>query len=388
MKQTNQSTSAGCLIIVGLLVFCGGLALGYWQVFPIAKKIVDKSGWQATQCLVLESRVVSEQSSDGVQYSARFVLEWEASGTRYTGGQLGLMEYSSSSSSAHEKAVERFPEGSENVCFYRIEQPDFAVLDRSVPWFFWLLTALAVLLSLVGAYLVLGSLGLVSMSTGTQRQAAQIPSRKNATLKPLKTPVGSAVLFFVFSLCFGGATLFMIRQLADDDSTFLRIFVGVFSLVSIACFIGFFKNCLRLFNPVPKVIISSARPRPGEKVRMRVSWSGKWERLDTIKIFLRAFEEVTYQQGTDRRTDTHEFFKETIFTSRKAERTFGQGASQTVELTIPRDQMHSFESNNNAIKWQLEIEGEIARWPDVDYQFALFIAPKAYADVIFSDDSM
>ena len=45
------------------------------------------------------------------------------------------------------------------------------------------------------------------------------------------------------------------------------------------------------------------------------------------------------------------------------------------ELTIPSETMHSFEGDANKIIWEIKVEGEIARWPDVGENFPITIRP-------------
>jgi hypothetical protein len=47
-----------------------------------------------------------------------------------------------------------------------------------------------------------------------------------------------------------------------------------------------------------------------------------------------------------------------------------------VGFAIPDDTMHSFEAQNNKIDWELAVEGEIKRWPDVKSSFEITVLPK------------
>mgnify|MGYP001826188681 FL=1 len=37
--------------------------------------------------------------------------------------------------------------------------------------------------------------------------------------------------------------------------------------------------------------------------------------------------------------------------------------------------MHSFEADRNKIIWEIKVEGEIVRWPDIDQNFPITIRP-------------
>ena len=51
------------------------------------------------------------------------------------------------------------------------------------------------------------------------------------------------------------------------------------------------------------------------------------------------------------------------------------------EIVIPRDTMHSFTADSNKIIWEIKVEGEIARWPDVGQNFPIEICPMRIEDV-------
>jgi hypothetical protein len=57
-------------------------------------------------------------------------------------------------------------------------------------------------------------------------------------------------------------------------------------------------------------------------------------------------------------------------TSNIAEVTTGQ-----VGFVLPADTMHSFEAENNKIAWNLEIRGDIPKWPDVRESFPITVVP-------------
>jgi hypothetical protein len=38
--------------------------------------------------------------------------------------------------------------------------------------------------------------------------------------------------------------------------------------------------------------------------------------------------------------------------------------------------MHSFAARNNKITWTLRVRGEIPKWPDIDDEYPVHVAPK------------
>ncbi len=43
--------------------------------------------------------------------------------------------------------------------------------------------------------------------------------------------------------------------------------------------------------------------------------------------------------------------------------------------------MHSFAAPSNKIVWEIKVEGEIARWPDVNQNFPISIHPMRVEDI-------
>jgi len=52
-------------------------------------------------------------------------------------------------------------------------------------------------------------------------------------------------------------------------------------------------------------------------------------------------------------------------------------ASGRVGMVLPHETMHSFEADNNKIIWDLDIRGDIHRWPDVKESFKITVTPVA-----------
>jgi len=82
-------------------------------------------------------------------------------------------------------------------------------------------------------------------------------------------------------------------------------------------------------------------------------------------------EEVTYRRGTSTATDKK------VFATFELVNVGHSGILRTgsVQLKIPADTMHSFDSRNNKVIWAIQVQGDIPRWPDIKDEFPLTIQP-------------
>jgi len=87
-------------------------------------------------------------------------------------------------------------------------------------------------------------------------------------------------------------------------------------------------------------------------------------------------ESATYQQGTDRRTETHTDVIETILQGGPVDGA-RQGSPWRVDFTLnlPPDIMHSFEAGNNSIKWYFQVERTYPDLPETKANLHLPIYP-------------
>ena len=137
--------------------------------------------------------------------------------------------------------------------------------------------------------------------------------------------------------------------------------------------IGFvIHQFLALFNPRVTLRLSSAAIPLGGVAELSWNVSGKREAIDAFKITLQGREEATYQRGTKTYTDKKIFYELKLISATQTT----EIAKGNVGLIIPEDTMHSFEAQNNKIIWQLEVHGEIDRWPDIKQNHKITITPK------------
>ena len=106
---------------------------------------------------------------------------------------------------------------------------------------------------------------------------------------------------------------------------------------------------------------------------MQLEWSATkpLTKVRNLKISLQGNEAATYRRGTNSVTDNSTFFYDILLE-------LDQPATQqrgTLELTIPLDSMHSFDSGNNKIIWQIRVNGDIPRFPDIQNTYPITVRP-------------
>ena len=215
-----------------------------------------------------------------------------------------------------------------------------------------------------------------------RRAAEEITAEKSAAddsplfLKPQVGPVGKVSGSLFFALFWNGIVSVFVWQAwkgwdQGNPDWFLTIFLIPFVLVGLASF-GFVGHfLLALANPRPRLTLTPGSPRLGDEFRLEWRFTGRAGRLRSIRIFIEGREEATYQRGTDTITE-REIFATFDLAKTQNDWEIPQGV---VDLMIPSDSMHSFEADANKIIWEIKIEGEIVRWPDIGQNFPISVRP-------------
>jgi hypothetical protein len=209
------------------------------------------------------------------------------------------------------------------------------------------------------------------------RISAVGPARPGAViLRPAQHRLMRPIFLTVFGGIWSGVVwFFALRENgafrnpgADWGNT---LFLGFFALAGLGLLLGAVHQWLALANPEPTLTFSQAEVRVGGSVQLDWTWTGAVHKLRKLVVTLEAREQVTYKRGTSTSRDHHIFHRSHPVDTTDAVR-IGAG---TVEVVVPADTMHSFESPNNSIEWTLTLRGEIPRWPDVSVEYPLNVLP-------------
>lgn len=114
---------------------------------------------------------------------------------------------------------------------------------------------------------------------------------------------------------------------------------------------------------------------PGEKYEAFLSQTGRLH-VRWLQVLLQCEERATYQQGTDTRIAAEIVYRETVFSERKFEIPPGGAFEAHFTVPIPAAAMHSFSASHNAVSWMLVVRGRMARWPEFERRFPLYVYPR------------
>jgi hypothetical protein len=117
---------------------------------------------------------------------------------------------------------------------------------------------------------------------------------------------------------------------------------------------------------------------PGRRYEAFLSQTGRLS-VRWFQVQLVCEERTTYQQGTDTRTASATVYRETVFSDRKFEIPPGGAFETHFTLNVPAAAMHSFLAPHNAVSWMLVVRGRMARWPEFERRFPLYVYPLSVA---------
>jgi hypothetical protein len=367
-----------------------GLAIAYpLGVVPISKTI-SAGSWVATPCKVLRADVRSHDSDDGTTYSIYILYRYEFNGRTYKCDRYDFVGGSSSGYRGKARVAAEYEANPDSVCYVNPQNPAEATLKRG--WHAKLLFALFPL-----PFILVGVGGIVFALRGKSgekgpRVRAWMP--KTPTSEPQDVSVlrpgggGTAVLrpkhspatklagaIFIAAFLNGIVSIFVFSVISDLRGGEFDLFKTLFLLPFVAIGLGLVAlvvyQVMAMFNPRPTLERSTTTIPLGGVAELRWSFTGQAQRINEFTVTLRGTEHATYRRGTNTYTDKNVFHEMELY---KTSITTEIGSGQ-VGLIVPSDTMHSFEADNNKIIWNLEIHGDIKKWPDVKESFKVSVVP-------------
>lgn len=387
-------------VLMGLgLVFAllGGVGFVFLGVRPLWRVQQAKS-WERHECTVEQSRVVSHRSDDGTTYSVDILYHWDRGRGVERSSRYSFFGGSSSGRAGKAAIVRAHPAGAEVPCWVDPERTNEAVLMRGLtPLAF--VAALPLLFAIAGAALFAAGR---RRRQGRRRLAAQLSGGASplapddpvlevlppfevapgpVTLAARSSRIGRLLGTIAVTLFWNGIVSVFVWQAWQGwqrgrPDWFLLLFLVPFVLVGAGLCVAIVYTALALRNPRPTLVASASTTRPGERIDLHWELGGAVRRLSRLRILLKGTEQATYQVGTNTRTATETFLEQTLVDLPAPTCRLPGGAA----LVVPAGAMHSFESNHNKILWQLELVGEIARWPDVKETYPLVVLPQVPED--------
>jgi hypothetical protein len=117
---------------------------------------------------------------------------------------------------------------------------------------------------------------------------------------------------------------------------------------------------------------------PGREYQAFVSQAGR-AHVRWLQIKLLCEEQATYHQGTDTRTATALVHQEVVFSQRNFDIAPEAAFESSFSFRLPAAAMHSFTAPHSAVSWALVVRGRMARWPEFERRFPLYVYPDSVA---------
>ncbi|MCB1230504.1 MAG: DUF3592 domain-containing protein [Verrucomicrobiae bacterium] len=390
-RSKKGSWMAGA--IVGAVFAAIGLAI----LIPVGlgpiQRMLSSRGWVETPCKVIWSRVQSHDSDDGTTYSVDIFYEYEFAGQTHRSNRYEAMGGSSSGYEGKREIVNRYPAGTQQVCYVNPDVPEQAMLRPGVSA--WALIGLLPLVFFaLGLFILMASLKARKKShygidremvralepsdgvTDFQRRDDE-GSEGPVVLKPHASRWVKLGGILFFTLLWNGIVSVFVVQVvkgwqAGRGEIFLTLFMIPFVLVGIGVLAAFLYQLLAMRNPHPVLTLSTGLPRLGETVNLSWRVSGRVSRIVSFRISLWGIETATYRRGTNTVTSSEVFLEQEIFET--ASMVDIESGSAVIE--IPGDLMYSLKLGNNEIKYELRVKGDIPLWPDIGDSFELTLLPR------------
>ena len=340
---------------------------------------------------IVSAKVETHQGDDSTTYSVEISYEYEFKGRSCHSDQYAFTKFSSGGRRGKEKVVSYYKNAANPVCFVNPENPSEAVLKRGFhPGLLFALFPVPFLAIGIGGLICMffgkagkrrnkdtaAWLGEADVDDDAGEGDARVRGYGMVAMKG-KSPWINLLGIFIFSAFWNGIVSVFVFQAIDgwrsgESPWGLTLFISIFVLIGIGTIFGVIYCILALFNPRAKILLSKAEIPIGGMTQLRWEFTGRISMLEKVRFILRGIEKATYRQGTNTRTDKSTFFEMEIYsTDNRQEMAYGD-----VGFAIPDDTMHSFEADNNKIDWELAVEGEIKRWPDVKNSFEITVLPK------------
>lgn len=371
------------VLFFAVFFLAGAFILWSVTLGPIYQ-ILQARSWEEVPCTVVSSRVAS--SDDGDTYAVEIVYEYEAWGQTIRSDRYDFVPGYSSGYEGKAEIVAAHPEGSRHTCRVHPEDAERSVMstDLHAGYLFGLLGLPFLLVGAGGLFFVLVSLRTGGRELALEPEAselASVPSWKRAqqaevghiTLETGGRRWGRLVGIILVAAFWNGIVFFVLSQELQGGFHLScgTLFLIPFVLIGLAMLPGIPYYFLALFNPRPEVVLHATRLRLGDSCQISWSWTGAARRISRLRLVLEGGEEATYRRGTDTTTRKEAFARIEVLDTPDATR-IAQGSAA---LEIPSDTMHSFDGGNNRIVWELQLKGEIGRWPDVLEDHELVIEP-------------
>jgi len=398
------------ILIVGLVIFI--LQLWTWAIpqLTLYQEFVPSRG------TILDRRIVEQTVGAESRYRPEVRLEHTVEGKTYhvwtfdyftlqpKGGFTPHQELAQS-------VLKPFTIGRRLNCWYRINDPEQAIVVWQTPiwgWFLLLLSFSLIILGLVG---LPQSVRLLAVSKERQTALSTLPkdsakpnsdwltipdirgiNESPGTHLSYRLPLGHRPIFSlvgqtVFATAWTIIALVILIQSFFDSSgnwtDFLVsiVFRGLFCGVGLVLYWVVARQLWITFRVAPTLLELSDHPiYPNRKYRVLLHQDGVLQFQD-LSVDLVCEEIARFHQGTDTVTNRLDVFRQTIFSRTDLTTTPGTSLHEEFFLQLPPGCMHSFRHKNNEVAWKLEFTAKLVGWSELRRDCPVVVRPGMFSDL-------
>lgn len=365
------------------IFFIAGIVATYYMTYKPLVKFIDAQSWTETPCRVLSSRIVTHEGDESTTYSADVLYVYNVKGIEYKSNRYRYFSSSGSYKGA-DRLKDKYPPVSETVCYVNPSNPGEATLKRNFTtgMLVYFLPALFILVGAGGIYGFLkkdNEISALKLSSGgagyeiNKEWVKKYDVKKYIELKPKVSRKVNFIGLLIFALLWNGIISIPVIEVIEGFKkvSILSCFaIGIIPFVLIGLLLA--GSCiyyfLKLFNPVPELVLSCHPLVPGEAAELSWITGTGAGAVKKYRIYIEGREEVKYDDSNE-----HHTFRTINLTETENLYEIEKGS---VSFTLPEDTIHSFESEHNKIAWSLHLVGKMKYWIDIHEEFSLTVLPK------------
>ena len=398
------------IAIVGIVIF----VLQFWTwAYP---QLILYQEFVPARGIVFDKQIAEKHFGTEVRYRPEVLLEHVVEGRIY---RVWTFDYRTLQpkegfTPQHEfaeSALEPFVVGRRINCWYRINDPEQAVVVWEFSIWGWFLLLLSFSLIVIGCVGLPQTFRLLAVSK--ERQIALLTLPKDSAKRPLdwatipdirginespgthlsyRLPLGHRPIFPL-----AGQTLFatawtiiaiviLIQSFfasSDDWTDYLLgiLFRGLFCGVGIALYWVVVRQLWITFRVAPTLLELSDHPiYPNRKYRILLHQDGVLQ-FQQLAVDLVCEEIARFHQGTDTVTNRQDVFRQTIFSRTNFSTTPKAPLHEEFFLHLPEGAMHSFRQKNNEVAWKLEFVAALVGWPELRRDCPIVVRPSLFSDL-------
>ena len=416
-RTGSQFGRVGELIFFAALAGCGLLGAAIVVLTVVVPEWRANHEFVAHTCIVLDKRLGERDSEEGKLYRPEVQIEYEVDGTKY---RHWTYDIGAAYAAGREAQLTRLADFEVDAaqprpypCWYDPLDPNIVVVVRGYSWWMWPV-------SLVwGAFVLTGAGGLLYtwlhwgksaerrvaleqrvrrpellMGNGrAQPEFPFVPDGGDITNSPgthlkYRLPIGTSPGWLMFTaltiaIIWNGIVAVCGVWAINDFRTgqpgwhVSLLFTIPLAVVGIGLLAWFVRQLLVTTGIGPTQVEISDHPLvPGQTYRLFLSQPGRLS-FNQLTVSLVCYEETTFHQGSNTRTENCEVFRQTLLSLEQFEVQPGSPLETDCEFTLPVTAMHSLKAANNAVTWKLVVEGHVAGWPDFTRAFPVILRPQS-----------